>query len=142
MWMHIQYIKQLKRGIIMSTMPNISNSELEIMKIIWKNKLTTTNKIIEELEDETEWKPNTIKTLVNRLLNKNAIGFSKVGKEYYYYPKVMEEEYITKQSESFINALFNGSINSMLLSFVKNKKLSKKDLEELQSILNNEISKE
>ncbi len=117
--------------------PSISDSELEIMKIIWRDKRTTTNKIIEELADEVEWKPNTVKTLVNRLLNKNAISFDKAGKEYYYYPLVMKEEYIEKESESFINKFFNGSINSMLLNFVKNQKISAKDIEELQYILNN-----
>jgi BlaI family transcriptional regulator, penicillinase repressor len=115
---------------------NISDSELEIMKIIWKSKKTTTNKIIEELADEIEWKPNTVKTLVNRLLNKEAIGFEKVGKEYYYYPKIMEEEYIKRESESFLNKLFNGSINSLLVNFIKNEKISDKDIEELQDILN------
>jgi BlaI family penicillinase repressor len=49
----------------------------------------------------------------------------------------MKEEYIKKESESFINKLFNGSINSMLLNFVKNQKISAKDIEELQNILNN-----
>lgn len=122
--------------------PSISDAELEIMKLIWRDKKTTTNKIIEELADEFEWKPNTVKTLVNRLLNKNAIGFEKAGKEYYYYPKVMEEEYIKKESESFINKLFNGSINSMLLNFVKNEKISAKDIEDLQDILNKHKGKE
>lgn len=122
--------------------PSISDSELEIMKIIWKHSKTTTNCIIEELADEIEWKPNTVKTLVNRLLNKNAIGFDKVGKEYYYYPKVMEEEYIKKESESFINKLFNGSINSMLVNFIKNEKISENDIEELRNILNKHKDKE
>lgn len=122
--------------------PSISDSELEIMKVIWKYNKTTTNKIIEELADEIEWKPNTVKTLVNRLLNKNAIGFEKEGREYYYYPKVMKEEYIKKESESFINKLFNGSINSMLLNFVKNEKISDKDIEELRDILNKHKGKE
>ncbi|QAT41623.1 BlaI/MecI/CopY family transcriptional regulator [Clostridium sp. JN-9] len=121
----------------MDMIPSISDSELEIMKIIWRDKQTTTNKIIEELADEVEWKPNTVKTLVNRLLNKNAIGFDKAGKEYYYYPLVMKEEYIEKESESFINKFFNGSINSMLLNFVKNQKISARDIEVLQDILNN-----
>lgn len=114
----------------------ISDSELEIMKIIWENPDITANKIIGILEDKVEWKPNTIKTLINRLLKKNAIGFNKEGKEYYYYALVDKDIYINAESESFLQRIFNGSINSMVLNFVKNKKMSDEDIEELKSILN------
>lgn len=114
----------------------ISDSELEVMKIIWENPDITANKIIGILENRVEWKPNTIKTLINRLLKKNAIGFNKEGKEYYYYALVDKDIYINAESESFLQRIFNGSINSMVLNFVKNKKMSDEDIEELKSILN------
>ncbi|APM37721.1 BlaI/MecI/CopY family transcriptional regulator [Clostridium kluyveri] len=115
----------------------ISDAELEIMKIIWKSPNITANKIIEKLKGKTEWKPNTIKTLINRLLNKGAIDFQKEGKEYYYYNLINEEEYKISESKSFLNKIFNGSLNLMLLNFIKTKNLSEKDIEELKKILNN-----
>ena len=115
----------------------ISDAELEIMKIIWKNPNITANKIIEQLKGKTEWKPNTIKTLINRLLNKGAIDFEKEGKEYYYYNLINEEEYKISESKSFLNKIFNGSMNLMLMNFIKTKNLSEKDIEELKKILNN-----
>lgn len=119
----------------MKEIPSISDSELTIMKIIWKKPNITANNIIEQLEDKTEWKPNTVKTLINRLLNKKAIGFNKEGKEYYYYALVEEESYINAESSSFLNKVFNGSVSSMVLNFVKNKKISDKEIEELKDIL-------
>lgn len=122
----------------MNNIPSISDSELEIMKIIWEKPGITANCIAEELEDKTEWKQATIKTLINRLLNKGGIRFNKTGKEYYYYPLIDKNDYVTEESKSFLKKMFDGSINSMLLNYVKNVKLSEKDLEELQNILKKE----
>lgn len=114
---------------------SISDAELEVMKIIWKKPNVTANSIINELESKTDWKPNTVKTLINRLLKKKAVSFNKKGKEYYYYALLEEKAYMNAESESFLKKLFNGSINSMVLDFVKSKKLSKKEIKELKDIL-------
>lgn len=119
----------------MSELPRISDAEWGVMKIIWTNPNITANKVIEKLEDNADWKPSTIKSLINRLLKKNTIGFNKVGKEYLYYPLVLEEECIKAESESFVKKVFDGSINSMILNFVKSNKFSEKDIEELRQIL-------
>jgi BlaI family transcriptional regulator, penicillinase repressor len=121
-----------------SNIPNISEAEWQIMKIIWKTPEITANRIVEELGDNINWKPNTVKTLINRLMNKGALGYNKQGKEYYYYPLALEAECVKAESESFLDKVFNGSVNSMLINFVKEKKLSKKDIDELRDILNRE----
>ena len=126
----------------MKELPKISDAEWEVMKIIWSNEKTTSSNIIENLKDKEEWKPSTIKSLINRLLNKNAISLDKNGKEYEYYPLVSEEECVKEESNSFLKKVFNGSVNSMLLNFVKSQKLSEEDIEELRNILENSSEKE
>lgn len=126
----------------MKKLPKISDSEWEVMKIIWQNDSITSTKIINELQEKTNWKASTIKTLINRLLNKEAISFTKEGKEYYYFSIVSEEECIREESESFLNKVFNGSLNSMLVNFVKSQKLTRDELDELRSILNNSQSED
>lgn len=125
----------MEEGKYMNKVPNISDAEFQVMKIIWKNPNITANNIIDKLQDETDWKPNTIKTLINRLLKKNAIGFKKEGKEYYYYALLEEETYVCVESNSFLKKVFDNSIKSMMLNFVNNKKLSKKEIQELREIL-------
>lgn len=120
----------------MDEIPKISNAEWEIMKVIWNNPEITSAKIIQVLENKSKWKATTVKSLISRLLNKKAIGFTKIGCEYYYYPLVLECECIKIESNSFINRVFNGSINSMILTFVESKQLSQSDIEELKNILN------
>lgn len=126
----------------MKELPKISDSEWEIMKIIWQNDPITSTKIINELQEKTNWKASTIKTLINRLLNKEAISFTKKGKEYYYFSIVSEEECIKEESESFLSKVFNGSLNSMVVNFVKSQKLTKTEIDELKSILDNYQSKD
>lgn len=126
----------------MKELPKISDSEWEVMRIIWQNDSITSTQIINELQEKTHWKSSTIKTLINRLLNKEAISFTKKGKEYYYFSVISEEECIREESESFLNKVFNGSLNSMVVNFVKSQKLTKDEINELKSILNDYDSKD
>ena len=119
----------------MYEIPNITNAEWEIMKIIWINPEISSMNIIKELKDKSDWKPATVKTLINRLLTKNAIGFNKVGYEYLYFPLVSEDECIKLESKSFIKRVFNGSIKSMILTFAQSEEISETDIEELKNIL-------
>ena len=121
----------------MKKLPKISDAEWEVMKIIWKNDSITSTRIIKELQEKTNWKASTIKTLINRLLNKEAINFTKEGKEYYYFSIISEEDCIREESEGFLNKVFNGSFNSMVINFVKSQKLTEDEINELKSILDN-----
>jgi BlaI family transcriptional regulator, penicillinase repressor len=120
----------------MSKLPRISDAEWEVMKIIWRLEEVTSSEVIDNLKDKQNWKNTTIKSLISRLLNKEAIGFKKVGKEYFYFPLVSEEECIKEEMESFLNKVFNGSLNSMLLSFIKSNNLTKEEIRELKDALN------
>lgn len=128
--------------IIMGQIPKISNAEWEVMKIIWNNFEITSTNIIQELKDKAQWKPTTVKSLISRLLNKNAIGFKKLGNEYLYFPLVSEEECIKLESKSFVDRVFNGSIKSMLLNFAESKEISEADINELKNILKKSGDKE
>ncbi len=68
--------------------PSISNSEWQVMQVIWESHPLTANQIVELLEDRVEWHPRTVKTLLNRLVQKGALNFKRDGKRYLYSPKV------------------------------------------------------
>lgn len=112
-------------------MVKISDAEFEVMQVFWNKKIANSFDIIDALKDKN-WSDNTIRTLIKRLQAKKAIGIVKQeGKIYFYEPLIDEEVYKIKESNNFINKLYNGSINEMLLCFAKENKLSKKDLEDL-----------
>lgn len=125
----------MEGDIEMYKIPKISDAEWEVMKIIWINSEISSTNIIQELKDKFQWKPATVKSMINRLLNKNAIGFNKSSYEYLYFPLVSEDECIKLESQSFVNRVFNGSIKSMLLTFAQSEEISEKDIAELKNIL-------
>lgn len=126
----------------MRKLPKISDAEWEVMKIIWAKENITANEIIDELRDNQLWKNTTIKSLIKRLLNKEAIGFKKNGKEYFYYSLISEEECIEEESKTFLKRVFNGSINDMVLNFISSKEVTKEDINDLKNILNEKINME
>lgn len=119
----------------MEEIPKISEAEWEVMKIVWADSPRTSSQIIEALESTKDWKPKTIKTLISRLVNKNALGFDEEGRKYLYYPLVNENECIRAENQTFLSKVYSGAIKNMLVSFIKESDLSKDDIEDLKRIL-------
>lgn len=119
----------------MGEIPKISEAEWEVMKIVWTDSPRTSNQIIEALEDTKDWKPKTIKTLISRLVSKNALGFKEEGRKYLYFPIVNENECIRAENQTFLSKVYNGAIKNMLVSFIKESDLSKEDIDDLKRIL-------
>ena len=119
----------------MGEIPKISEAEWEVMKIVWADSPRTSNQIIEALESTKDWKPKTIKTLISRLVSKNALGFKEEGRKYLYYTLVNENECIRAENQTFLSKVYNGAIKNMLVSFLKESDLSKEDIEDLKKIL-------
>lgn len=114
----------------------VSESEIEVMKLLWENGKMTSTQIVEELLKTTQWKSKTILTLINRLVKKGAVNAEKErGKAFWYTANINEDEYKQEQSNSLINKLFNGSISLMMSNFVKSNNISNEDIEELKRIL-------
>jgi BlaI family penicillinase repressor len=119
----------------MDQIPQISDAEWQVMKVIWAKAPVTANEVIRELEAETQWKPKTIKTLLGRLVKKNAVSYKTENRTYIYYPTVTEEECIKLETQSFVKRVYDGSINLLLTSFIKEQKLTREEIEELKQIL-------
>jgi len=119
----------------MRTLPQISDTEWQVMKILWANEPLTANEVIKKIEGLTSWKPKTVKTLLGRLVKKNAISFDKDGRTYVYYPLVSEDECVKAESHSFLEKVFSGALNVMFANFLEEKQLSKEEIAELKHIL-------
>lgn len=116
----------------MDKLPEISEAEHQVMKIIWNDHPITAMEIIKNLTRITDWKPNTIKTFINRLLKKGAVGYNKSGKEYNYYPLIEEADYVKSESRLFLKRIFGGSLKPMLVTMVENEDLTLEDIEDLK----------
>ena len=125
----------------MKVTPRISDTEWEVMKICWAKAPVTAQAIIEALAGQGDWHPKTVKTLLNRLVKKRALGFKKEGRAYLYEPLVAEKDCVSAESASFLARVFGGSLQPMLAHFVETQKLSGKEIEELKTLLKHQEKK-
>ncbi|WP_166239864.1 BlaI/MecI/CopY family transcriptional regulator [Paenibacillus turpanensis] len=126
----------------MNQLPKISESEWEIMKVIWKHHPISAEQIMPHLSDQMEWSEPTVRTFLNRLLKKNAIGYEKSRRSYLYYPLVSESDCVKAESRSFLQRVFNGAADLMVSNFIKEAQLSDKEIEQLKKILEEKQGKE
>jgi BlaI family penicillinase repressor len=127
----------------MPKLPKISESEWEVMKIVWAapGPISAAD-IIQQLNKKEKRHPRTVKTLLNRLVNKGALGFSKYGREYLYIAEASEDACVRAESESFLERVFGGALHPMLVQLVQEKKLSSEQIKELKRILKAKEGKE
>jgi BlaI family penicillinase repressor len=95
----------------------------------------TANQVVESLHDETDWNPKTIKTLLNRLVKKQALGYREEGRIYHYHALFSEQECVQAAGRSFVKRVYGGALKPMLAGFLEDADLSPEDVAELQSIL-------
>ena len=121
----------------MNAIPHFTEAEWEVMKSIWRRapEPSIATDIAVELAGHTGWTESTVKTLINRLLNKGALRFQKQSKLYLYYPAVTEEECRAVEADSFLNRVFDGSLSPLLNHLVDSRKLSADEIAELERLL-------
>lgn len=116
-------------------MSEISNAEFEVLDALWECHPATANELIERLNQKKTWHEKTVKTLLNRLVKKEAIGFEKQQRSYSYYPLIEREAYTQTESRSLIERLFSGKLSPLVAGFAKDKQLKKEDINELKAII-------
>ena len=119
----------------MKALPQISEAEYQVMKIVWDHAPISTNQVTAYLTRTTRWSPKTIQTMLKRLVQKKALTYEKEGRVFIYTPLVGQEEYINQESHHFLQRYFNGSMTSMLASFLDAETLTRQDLEELKNLI-------
>ncbi len=119
----------------MAKLPQISEAEFEVMKIVWKHAPISTNEITDKLLKTTNWSPKTIQTLIKRLVTKGALTYEKQSRVFVYTPVVKENEYVGQESNSFLNRFYNGTLTAMVSSYIENDKLSDTEIDALRTLL-------
>lgn len=115
--------------------PNISESEWEVMNVLWQKAPQTANDVIVSLQEQTDWKPKTVRTLLDRLVHKNVIGVNKDHRVYTFFPLYSQDECQRAEAQSFIKRIYGGTLKSMLVQFIQEDSLSEEEISELRSIL-------
>lgn len=119
----------------MSDLPQISEAEFEVMKIVWKHAPISTNEITEKLMQTTKWRPKTIQTLIKRLVTKGVLSYEKQSRVFVYTPLIEEKEYVGQESHTFLERYYDGDITAMLSAYIEEDKLSESEIDTLRSLL-------
>ena len=115
--------------------PQISDAEWVVMKVVWNKAPLTTNQVVEALAGHAAWKPKTIHTLLSRLARKGALAFQRKGREYLFRPLVSAEACQHAATDSFLGRFFDGELAPFLARFLERERLSPDEIDQLKSIL-------
>ena len=112
----------------------ITDSEYQIMKILWDANEKMTVADVSAKLDGNDWTASTVSTFLQRLLKKEVVACDKRGKTNLYYPVLSQKDYDLSETESFLSKIYKGSIKNMVASLYENKKLSDDDVTDLKKM--------
>lgn len=126
----------------MKQLPQISEAEYQVMKVIWQFAPVSTNEVTDRLTQTTQWSPKTVHTLLKRLVQKGALSYTKNSRVFIYTPLVEEADYLRQENSHFLQRFYNGKVSDMLTAFIKSEQLSGSDLEEIRRLLEGDCGEE
>jgi len=126
----------------MNLAEKISNAELEVMRILWREgKPVPFSDIRTELQNTTDWEKSTINTLIRRLADKGVIAAQKQN-VIYYTPNITESEYVQAEEKIMLDKLYGGSAKKFVAALCNRGQLSEDDIDELKAFFKMGGSKE
>lgn len=128
--------------------PQISDAEWEVMKVVWDHGPLTAGDVVRRLADvpaghpARAWRPRTVKTLLARLVRKAAVAARAEGgddageaKRYLYRARVARDQVVRQESRSFLARVFDGSVAPALLHFLEDARLTPDEIDQLRQTL-------
>lgn len=117
-------------------MKKLSDSEYEIMKVLWsRDTPMTSNEILDGVKDRYSWKLAGLMTFLARMVDKGYVYCDRSTRTNYYSAVVSQDQYKTNESESFLEKLFDNSATQLIAHLYKGKKISQKEINELRDYL-------
>ncbi|OLR61963.1 BlaI/MecI/CopY family transcriptional regulator [Anaerostipes sp. 992a] len=126
----------------MEKIPQISEAEYEIMKIIWDESPISTNDVCKKVPASHNWSQKTIHTLLSRLTAKHVITYEKRGRMYYYYPIISKKRYLNQENHQFLNRFYNGEMAPMLSSLLSDEKISDQELNAMYQLIRKKLKED
>jgi len=113
----------------------LTEQELEIMKVVWEKKTATVRDVYEALLQRKAVAYTTVSTMMNILEAKGHLVKKPEGRAYVYEPSQAQAQVISGMVREFVDRVFDGAAQALLLNLIKERKLSKSDLEEISRLI-------
>lgn len=116
----------------------LSDSELYVMKIIWRSEESLSLQDIAERVNRIygkNWKPQTVSVFLGRIVKKNLLTSKRQGRQFYYYPTITEEEYRKKEAVKCVDSLGDGRADVFFAALSQARNLTEEEKEKIRGIL-------
>ena len=115
-----------------TTKPPLTQQELEIMKLVWKLDTPTVRQVYEAMREHRQIAYTTVMTMMNILETKGYLKKRQGEKAFVYTPSQPEKQVIRSMVREFVDRVFNGAAEPLLLHLVEDEQFTAKDLEEIR----------
>src|SRR5579872_4382108 len=114
--------------------PTLTGQELEIMKVVWERDSVTVRDVYEALLERRKVAYTTVMTMMKILEQKKYLKKTQAERAYVYRPAQPKRQVIGAMVKEFVNRVFNGSAEPLLVHLVEDHDLSSEDLEEIAQL--------
>ena len=114
---------------------SISHAESLVMEALWRKHPQSAEEIVAEVGPGRDWSEGTVKTLLNRLLSKQAISAEPHGRRYLYSPVTPRADYVQDESRGLLDRLFDGRLAPMVSHFAETNQLTAEDIADLKRLV-------
>ena len=114
---------------------HITTAESHIMDALWRRGPLTADELIDDPGKPQGWGGATVKTLVNRLLKKQALKSERIDGRVRYAPLVAREDYVQSESQGLLDRLFEGSLTPLVAHFADRRTLKPEEIKRLKKLL-------
>ncbi len=113
----------------------ISDAEHAVMEVLWDRGTLSAAQVCEAVCATREWSLATVKTLLSRLVQKQAVGSQPDGRRFLYTALIERSDYVGGESRRLVDRLFGGRAASLVAHLAENEALSDEDVAEIEALL-------
>lgn len=115
--------------------PMLTNTELEIMQVVWDLGEASVRDVHEILQNHKQVAYTTVMTMMKILEEKGHLIKAKQGRAFIYCPVRPKQQVVSTMLNDFLNRVYEGSAGDLVLNLIKDKKLSKQELQKISKII-------
>jgi predicted transcriptional regulator len=114
----------------------LSDAEYIVMEALWSaGGPLTAAEIASQVPADRDWSLATVKSLLSRLLAKQAVTPAKDGRRFLYSPAIEREPYVAAESRRFVTRLFGGKLSPLFARMAEEEALDDEDLARIEALL-------
>ena len=113
----------------------ITEAELAVMEALWAQSPLTAAEVCDEVCTTRDWSMPTVKTLLGRLVSKDAVATEPQGRKFLYRPLIAREDYAGGESRRLVDRLFGGRAAPLFAQLAESEALTESDLAEIEALL-------